>query len=332
MKQIWSLSILLVLLSACARQGVIPNPDKFPPHLVSVNAVNQTQINLRFDEALKPSLISASTFTLTPQQDEETIRFVAKDPNDSQGRSIVVLTSPLSAGTYTLSGLVADKTDNATTIKVKFRASEKRDTLPPYLALTPLDERVSFPYNFKLESAEPVDTSQVIKMLTTPFIPSSSLTRSWNSDLNTFDISCGDTLLKTQAFYLIILPGIIDFAGNRTGYGLSKLVYSDSTLTLYPVFGKILRAQGTGAASSLVLLKHSGNTIASTLADTSGSFFTKVSIRDSVEVEAYFDEGFDGIFEESSRIFFPLLPDTFEITTRPVNQPLYLEQLTNPSP
>lgn len=327
MKKIGHLSVLLVLAAACAKQGVIPNPDRFPPHLISVTAANQTQVNLRFDEALKSSSIMPSTFTLSSSYGQAKIRFAAKDPNDAQGRSLILLTSPLAPGTYTISGLVADGKDNAASIRASFKASAKRDTLPPYLSLLPFEERTSFPYILKLESAEPVDTSIEIMTLTAPFVPAASLTESWNSDLTRLDINCGDSTLKSRAFYYVLLPGVADFAGNRTGFGVSKLMYSDTTLPLYPVMGRILTEQGKGAASSLVLFKQWGGVVAATIADTSGVFISKLAERDSLEIEAYFDRERDGIFEESYRGFFPALGDSIIITTQQVSQPLRFEQL-----
>lgn len=311
-----------ILLCSCARQGAIPNTDRFPPHLLSADSPNRTEVRLTFDEGLNPSGL-LETFKLESNSDTPEIKFITSVPGNS--KILTLFTSPLEPHHYEISGLVVDGNNNAASIRSKFKASEKMDTTPPSMVISPADTQASFPFRLSMSSNEPIDTSRNYRVITIPYSSSTSL--SWRPDLSRIDINTRDTSLKTQPFYLIIFPGISDFAGNRVKHGLSSFIYADSLTKLSILHGIAKSEELRPSGCMLILLKMSERILAATLADSSGYFTISYVPTDSLGIEAWCDYNGDGLFEESGNERFAPLPDSIEISTQKLSSPRFLEQI-----
>lgn len=318
------LSFAIILLASCARQGAIPNTDKFPPHLVSVTSLNRNQVVASFDEELDTTALLPSTFLITSAHDTADIRFIARDPTDRL--SLVLLTSPLLDETYQISGLVADNKGNASSIRSSFRASTRRDTTPPDILISPVEPLASFPYTFRFEFSEPVDTSKGMRILTAPATSEESFRSAWSRDLTRYEMRTADTTVKGPPFYLVILPGICDFAGNQVPEGLAGFVYSDTTLILRDIRGQVKTSEGKPAPSAIVLFKTEG-VFAATITDSSGVFLATLEEREGVTIEAWFDRDGNGLYERKVSFSAEPFPDSVVLITQPVASPVGLDQL-----
>jgi hypothetical protein len=314
----------IVLLAGCARQGAIPNTDRFPPHLVSVTSVNRNQVVVSFDEELDTTALLPSTFLIASGHDTADIKFIARDP--TARLSLVLLTSPLLDETYQISGLIADNKGNASSIRSSFRASTRRDTTPPGILISPVEPFASFPYTFRFEFSEPVDTSRGMRILTAPAASEESFRSAWNRDLTRYEMRTTDTTVKGPGFYLVVLPGICDFAGNRTTEGLAGFVYSDTTLILRDIRGQVKTSEGKPAPSAIVLFK-TEDVFAATIADSSGVFLTTIEELEGVTIQAWFDRDGNGSYENEASFSAEPFPDSVGLITQPAALPLGLNQL-----
>ncbi len=319
--------LILVLLAGCARQGTIPNTDKFPPHLLSVTSINQTQVVLNFDEKIDSLDVLANTFLISSRSDTAEIRFAATDPNDSRGRSVILLTSPLIDATYRISGLVVDPEGNAASIHLSFSASTRRDTTPASILISPPEPKTSFPYTISFQFSEPVDTGRGMQIITAPGLSDEKLQASWNRDLTRYKMRVSDTTLQGQPFYFALLGGVFDFAGNGTTYGRAAYVHSDTGLVLHDLGGKVITMQGKPAASAIILFKTSDDVFALTIADSAGAFITSVQQRKGTRIQAWFDGDGNGIYEQEASISADPLPDSIILSTSPAASPARLNQL-----
>lgn len=315
----------VIVLIGCARQGAIPNTDRFPPHLVSVTCPNRNQVIMSFDEELDSTALLPTTFLLNSSRDTAKIRFITKDPADS--KTLILLTSPLLDETYRLSGLALDRKGNASSIRSSFHASTRQDTTPPSILLSPGDPQTTFPYNIWFEFSEPVDTSRGMPI---PFAPPASeeaLAGSWNRDLTRYSIRIADTTLRGLPFYLVLLPGVSDFAGNRVTEGLAAFVYSDTGLLLRDIRGKVKTTEGASASRAIVLFKTPEEPFALTITDSSGAFIATLEEREETRIEAWFDRDGNGVYEEEASLSEEPLPDSVTLVTRPASAPMRLDQL-----
>ncbi|TET23038.1 MAG: hypothetical protein E3J71_03885 [Candidatus Stahlbacteria bacterium] len=321
------LVFVIILLAGCARQGAIPNTDKFPPHLVSVTHINRNQLIVSFDEELDSTALLPSTFLITSPHDTADICFIARDPNDTRGFSLILLTSPLIDETYQISGLVVDSRGNGASIRSSFRASTRQDTTPVSILVSPLDPQTTFPYSIRFEFSEPLDTSRGMRILTAPPASEEALSGSWNRELTRYSVRVADTTLKGLPFYLVLLPGVSDFAGNRTTEGLAAFVYSDTGLVLRDIRGEVKTSEGRAAYSAIVLFKTPQDLFALTITDSSGAFIATLEEREETKIEAWFDRDGNGVYEEEASFSEATLPDSVPLITRPAPSPLRFDQL-----
>lgn len=322
--------MFILLLAGCARQGAIPNTDRFPPHLVSVTCPNRNQVIMSFDEELDSTALLPTTFLLSSSRDTARIRFITKDPADS--KTLILLTSPLLDETYRLSGLALDRKGNASSIRSSFRASTRQDTTPPAILVSPGDPQTTFPYNIRFEFSEPVDTNRGMPILFAPPASEEALSSSWNRDLTRYSIRIADTTLRGLPFYLVLLPGIADFAGNRTTEGRATFVYSDTGLVLRDIRGEVKTAEGASAYSAIVLFKTPEKPSALTITDSSGAFIATLAEREETRIEAWFDRDGNGVYEEEASLSAQPLPDSVTLVTRSVPSPIRLDQLVPKTP
>jgi len=314
----------LLVLAACARQGAIPNPDRFPPHLVSATSLNRTRVSLRFDDELDSTALLPSTFLLTSPHDTARIRFVARDEAEPRRNALILLTSPLLDEVYTVSALVVDRHGNAASVRGKFRASTREDTTAPLVLVSPLQPQTSFPYRLALEFSEPVDTGRGVQTLGVPVPAEGLVSGEWNRGLVRYSVTCKDTTLRSRPFYLVLLPSASDFTGNRMRDAAWTFVYSDTALVLRDVRGIVRTADGRAASASLVTFSTDGLPFAAVLTDSSGAFLATIEDRENVAVQAWFSRDRDAMFEEHDSLFWRTLPDSIELHTRvlPAPRPL----------
>lgn len=280
---------------------------------------------MSFDEELDSTALLPTTFLLNSSRDTAKIRFITKDPADS--KTLILLTSPLLDETYRLSGLALDRKGNASSIRSSFHASTRQDTTPPSILLSPGDPQTTFPYNIWFEFSEPVDTSRGMPI---PFAPPASeeaLSGSWNRDLTRYSIRIADTTLRGLPFYLVLLPGVSDFAGNRVTEGLAAFVYSDTGLLLRDIRGKVKTTEGASASRAIVLFKTPEEPFALTITDSSGAFIATLEEREETRIEAWFDRDGNGVYEEEASLSEEPLPDSVTLVTRPASAPMRLDQL-----
>jgi len=280
---------------------------------------------MSFDEELDSTALLPTTFLLSSSRDTARIRFITKDPADS--KTLILLTSSLLDETYRLSGLALDRKGNASSIRSSFHASTRQDTTPPSILLSPVEPRTSFPYSIRFEFSEPVDTSRGMLI---PFAPPASeeaLSGSWNRDLTRYSIRIADTTLRGLPFYLVLLPGVSDFAGNRVTEGLAAFVYSDTGLLLRDIRGKVKTTEGASASRAIVLFKTPEEPFALTITDSSGAFIATIEEREETRIEAWFDRDGNGVYEEEASLSAQPLPDSVTLVTRPASVPMRLDQL-----
>ncbi len=317
------ITLFTIFLCSCARQGTIPNTDRFPPHLLTVVSPVQNEVHLTFDEKLNPSAILLESFKLTSPVDTPSIRFITSGTGDF--KKIILFTSALESQTYEISGLVVDENNNSSTIRAKFRPSANRDTFPPNIFFSPSDTQTTFPFRVSLLSNEPVDTSRGWNIISIPYSPSTSIF--WRKDLNRLEIAATDSSLKTHPFYLVLIPGIRDYAGNRLKTGLSTFIYPDTLSKLFKISGHIKTEGYDPSGYMLILLKAEEKVIAGTLADSTGFFSLNCELPDSFKIEAWVDCESDGLFDEAGNRTYTSLPDSIELSTTRLSSPRSLKQI-----
>lgn len=320
----WFLSILIFLSAHCARQGAIPNPDRFPPHLESISSVNRTQLELVFDESLDANALQPTTFSITSAHDSANIRFLAISPRNP--RAVLVITSRLIDEKYTVSGLATDKLGNSSLISESFTPSTREDTFPPFVTVSPTEPLVRFPYRLSYDFSEPADTSRGISILTVPRRAEEEMKREWRRDLMQYNIIYSDSLLKNIALYTLLLPGITDFSGNRVLTGKTILTYNDTTLTLRDVRGSVKTRDAKPAPLALILFTADDTAFAACMADSTGAFLLSLEDKTGVKIEAWFDAEQDGLYEETGERLYRTLPDSLIVHTNPTT-PLRLQDI-----
>lgn len=320
-------------LAGCARQGAIPNPDRFPPHLLSISAISSTQLTASFDEEVDSAALLPATYLLTSPSDTPRIKFIARDPNQPGGSNLLLITTPMKGKNYKLSGMVADKEGNASTVGASFKASIRKDTTSPSILVTPREPHTRFPYSIRFQASEPVDTSKDVAVITAPLLrDEKKYSLAWDRDLTTYTLKVSDTTFKHEAFYAGLLPGLGDFSGNRTREGFSGFFYADTGFVLKQVRGKVETSLGKPAGSAILLFTDTEDSIfALTIADTSGMFLTRLKPKEVITLQVFFDENSDYVYEEQAILKLAELEDTIDIITEPVTDPVRLKDIIPPS-
>lgn len=319
--------LILFLCVSCARQGAIPNPDKFPPHLLSISSPNRNELHLRFDEVIDPVKVLKETYQILSPKDTAEIRFITASTDNS--KILVFYTSPLLPSEYRLIGLATDNSNNASSINSRFTASERKDSIPPSINAFPKDTLTVFPYRVTLEANEPLDTSDGFKVIHLPTV--SNISYYWRQNLKKLDINFKDSSLIKHPLYILIPQGIADFAGNKTRNGLAFFEYADSALELNRVFGRV-ESSSPSKGPILLLFKDHDSLFAATLTDSSGRFSTAIEKKTSVTIEAWADIDGDGFFEENGQLIYAGETDALNIITNIPVPPRSLEQLIQEKP
>ncbi|MBD3286708.1 hypothetical protein GF359_08890 [candidate division WOR-3 bacterium] len=317
---------LLILFCACARQGAIPNPDRFPPHLKKATSVTRTQVNLLFDERLDSKALSPNTFLITSTHDTAEIKFITTNPVVRDG-GIILYTSPLQQEDYRISGLVRDGKGNSSLAEARFMASDRRDTTPPGITIRPPGN--SFPYTIIIGFSESIDTTNPLIILTAPYTPKEKTEYTWDrtGTLTNLRMVSKDTTQKGSPFYVVLLPGASDFSANRDKSGAQTFIHSDTTLELRDVRGRIEASDGSSARSSLLAFRSQGKLIGMGLADSTGAFQVSLPPREEFTLNAYFDPDKDNRFEEKGSLKFPSSQDSIMLLTQPLPEPAGIEEI-----
>lgn len=292
----WRLAVSVCILG-CAKKELPPSPDRFAPRLKEVNTVNRTRVELIFDEAILFSDLNSDNFLITSQSASGEETLTIRSVGIGRKENIVTLITQIQdeLKLYRLSGRVKDTEGNLRVFSTKFLGSSKPDTIGPRIvALTPKPGSVKMKRILgSIRFSEEIDTDTLKASNNTIILPKSLKERFLfklpNNRLIEFNLK--DSMGLDTIGYLIFLPNLTDFDGNRLQNSGWTFWTADSVLKTDLVQGKI-NYEDKPIANSLILFSDTVNTLAGVLSDKDGNFAIRIKRR-VYNVLALADTNFD---------------------------------------
>ncbi|MCX6841176.1 MAG: Ig-like domain-containing protein [candidate division WOR-3 bacterium] len=247
-------SILAVVLLACAKKMLPPSPDRFPPHLQEVDTRTRSQVALVFDEEIDGARLSPDSFRLTgPAGETLALR------GASLGRSsdeVQLWTPTQEPKLYDVRGIVWDRAGNPARFRARFRGSSKPDTIPPRVTQvvpSPGSARQKRGVAVRVTFSEAIDTTSLgtagETLGTVPvrgqfpymFVPAeydTQFKRSWASDWQTLNFTRLESLPTGAVIYFLLQRRVMDLERNLVQGPAFTYFASDSVFDGVPVKGK----------------------------------------------------------------------------------------------
>jgi len=238
-------AVALVMLFACAKKMLPPNPDRFAPRLQGVETKTRSQITLVFDEEINGAKLRPDSFLVTGPSGETLALRGASLGGDM--REVQLWTPIQEVKLYEVRGVVADRTGNQARFRARFRGSSMQDTIAPRVASVepaPGATRQKLGVRIRVKFSEPVDTSVVVRSMFVPLGYDTLFKRSWSTDWQTLNFARLDTVPGGANIYFMVQPGARDLEGNRAQAPAFTYFTSDTILDAVAVKG---RALGIGA-------------------------------------------------------------------------------------
>ena len=312
----WTMLSLALLVLACAKKGMPPNPDRFPPSLLDFTVVNQNRLDLTFDEPmaqkdLPGGLAHLSDYSITGLGgDTLPVLGVAFSPDQTV---ISLLTRRQQREKYVLKGITRDVAGNTVRFARQFQGSTRPDTIAPAIIsvsprmhATNLHRDVAVTFIF----SKPIDTLTFGGFLVLPSSLSGRFSPRWNPGLNGIQFMLADSLGRGTVVSFLVPPVFRDFAGNHPAQAGYTSFSSDSLVLPGLVKGR-LEVEGGPARNAFILLEQDEPLLA-TIGREDGSFVLRAK-KEPYAVVALADTDYDGYVELSGFRARAELPETLVV-------------------
>ncbi|MGQ9677739.1 MAG: Ig-like domain-containing protein [bacterium] len=225
----------------CAKKMLPPSPDRFPPHIVEVNARTRAQVELIFDEEIDPAWIVAESLKITGLG----IRGVSRGRDRMR---VLVWTEPQLPQRYGIQGVVWDMAGNAGRFRAGFLGSSRVDTIAPrVVAVIPPAGSANLFRGIRLvvRFSEPVDTTLPLNYLIVPVEFETLFQRGWEPNWQEVHFVCRDSIPPGQVLYFLLQSGVQDLEGNISLTPGWTYWSTDSTFVGVTVKGRSTVDRGT---------------------------------------------------------------------------------------
>jgi len=233
-------SVLTVVLLACAKKMLPPSPDRFSAHLQEVQTRTRSQVALVFDEDIDDDRLTPDSFLMTGPVGET---IALRGASLGSGKEEVQLWTPIQeVKLYEVHGVVWDLAGNKTRFRARFRGSSKRDTIAPRvtrLEPAPGTARQKRGVKIRLTFSEAIDTSGVVDCMFVPAAYDTQFKRSWSTDWQGLSFTRLESLPSRVSVYLLVQPRVADLEGNRLKGPAFTYFTSDTILEAVPVKGRV---------------------------------------------------------------------------------------------
>jgi hypothetical protein len=307
--------VIIVLALACAKKALPPNPDRFPPHLAEIRAVNQNRVDLIFDEAMQQKDASVRDFTVLTTRGE-TLKLLAVS-GGTDAATLSLLTARQAALKYTLSGTAHDQAGNPTRFTRGFFGSIRADTVGPMVSsISPRAFSTGLRRNVTVTVAfsKPIDTLTLREVWILPPSLAARFKREWDATLSAVRFTLSDSLGPDTTVTFILPPYIKDFVGNRVDHAVFTVFRTDTTALPRMVPGR-LEAGGNPISDGYIVLAE-GQLAMAVVSRSDGSFFLRVG-KQPYSVTALADTNRDGVVDLSAFRPSAELPDTLKLKLEP---------------
>jgi len=321
------------LLAMCAKKLLPPSPDRFPPHLIEVNARSRVQVELVFDEPVDVKSVPAESLVL--KAGDGTTPVIRGISRGKSSERMVVWTEPQERQGYVLKGMVRDEAGNPARFAARFTGSSRVDTITPRVTgvqPSPGSTRQQRGERVAVRFSEPVDTTALVRALFAPTGCETLFQQSWGTDwqeltwyqrTGTLRLGCRDSLEPGTVVYFLLLPGVPDLEGNRTTTAAFTYFTPDSVLIARTVRGRAIWQEGPIGTGTVFFIRDYTRALTPILAD--GSFTVRLAPGDYL-VKAVVDTNQDGRAElVSSDTTFNTEAESLDILLGPELSPKPLD-------
>lgn len=304
-----------LLLLACARKEMPPNPDRFPPHLAGINAVNQFRVDLVFDEPMQQSKLNVNDF-LVCGPSGDTLKLLAVS-GGADPATLTLSTKRQTVEKYIVTGMGKDLAGNPTHFKHAFTGSARPDTVGPELSsIQPraFSTRERANVVLTLNFSKPIDTLTLSRLWFLPSSISSRFKPAWDPTLSAVKFTLSDTLGPDTTVSVIVPPYLKDFSGNRLGHP-GFTVFTSESLALPKLVHGRLESGDKPVPDGYVILSQAQPALAA-VSRTDGTFMLRAKDQ-PYAVMALADTNRDGIVDLSASLPSAALPDTLVVKLEP---------------
>jgi len=285
-----------------------PNPDRFPPHLADIQAVNQFRVDLSFDESMQQKGLRTSDF-LVADAKGETLKLLAVS-GGTQPAVLTLQTVRQAEGKYTVTGMARDMAGNPTRFKRTFSGSTRQDTVGPVLSgiqPRPFSTRVRKDFAVILNFTKPIDTLTLTELWILPPGLSSRFKPEWDPTLSSVRFRFADSLGPDTTVTVVLPQYLKDFAGNHlAGPGFTTFT-SDSAPLPVVVRGRLEQGDRPDPVGYVILSQ--GQPVLAAVSRADGSFALRAR-SEPYAVTALADTNDDGVPDLSAFRASAVLPDT----------------------
>jgi hypothetical protein len=300
--------VVALLLLACARKAMPPNPDRFPPHLAGIEARNQFRVDLVFDEPMLQKSLNPGDF-LVSGPTGDTLKLLAVS-GGSDAATLTLSTTRQTVEKYVVTGSAKDAAGNPTHFKHAFLGSARPDTIGPSLSgiqPRPFSTRVRKNFVLTLNFTKPIDTLTLTRLWILPSSIYSRFKSEWDPTLSAVRFTFADTLGPDTTVSVIVPPYLKDFSGNRLDHPGFTTFTSDTAALPKLVHGRLEHGDKPVPDGYVILSQEQPMLAAVSRAD--GSFVLRARA-EPYAVLALADTNRDGVIDLSASLTSAALPDT----------------------
>ncbi|KPK64580.1 hypothetical protein AMJ83_02455 [candidate division WOR_3 bacterium SM23_42] len=204
MRKVVTLMLMLLILS-CGHKAAPLVKDRFSPRLQKISVLNTRQVQLSFSEEIDTVALAPDSIQIASARD--TLKIVLSYPSLSASE-IVLVTAPMAAIEYEISGHVYDKAENKGSFKSNFQGSTTPDTITPWVASYSQGRNN---HEFFLVFSEAMDTTS----LAASIIPTREFITIWQNYRHVrFIPATGAESLGYDTTYYLYLKNASDISGN----------------------------------------------------------------------------------------------------------------------
>jgi hypothetical protein len=312
-------------LLACAKKLPPPNTDRFAPSLQDVSIVNQSRIDLIFDEGMKRSTLKPEDFPIVSSSGE-TLGLLAVTPS-ADPTIISLLTRRQSHVKYVLQGTASDTAGNVTRFTFRFMGSNRPDSIPPaitniqpHLNSTKTRKGVTVRFTF----SKIIDTLSYGGFIVLPPALRARFTPAWDPSLTGRSFAFADSLGPDTTVSVIMLPLFRDFSGNHPVQAAYTSFTSDSLPPPKTVKGRVVTG-GRPPRNALVVLEQDAPLLV-TVVRSDGSFIFHAR-NEAYSALAVADTNYDGYVDLVGHTARAALPESLIVQMEPETTRVRVESL-----
>jgi hypothetical protein len=303
--------IVVLLLLACARKAMPPNPDRFPPHLAGIDAVNQFRVDLVFDEPMRQTSLNVNDF-LVSGPTGDTLKLLAVS-GGTDPATLTLSTVRQTVEKYIVTGAAKDAAGNPTHFKHGFMGSARPDTIGPSLSgiqPRPFSTRQRANLVLTFNFTKPIDTLTLTRLWFLPSSISSRFKPGWDPTLSAVKFTFADTLGPDTTVSVIVPPYLKDFSGNRLDHPGFTVFTSDTAALPKLVHGRL--EHGDKPVPDGYVILSQAQPMLATVSRADGSFVLRARA-EPYSVLALADTNRDGVIDLSASLPSAALPDTLVV-------------------